>query len=193
MKKELILITGGARSGKSAFAQQLAQAKGKRVLFVATAEAKDEEMAERIRRHRADRPKGWDTREEPLDVAKTIEEIDEHDVALVDCLALWVSNLFLRQAEGTMEAVAEASILDAARGLVESYENGKATLILVSNEVGMGVVPSNSLGRHFRDVLGRVNQLVASRADRVYLIIAGLALELKSLGATDVGGESDLA
>lgn len=181
MKKELILVTGGARSGKSSFAQRLAQTKGGRVLFIATAEAKDTEMRGRVRRHQAARPEGWDTCEEPLNLAEAIGGITQHDVAIVDCLGLWVNNFLVQYAAGITEAAQENAILDATRELLRSYETGKATLILVTNEVGMGLVPPYPLGRQFRDILGRVNQLVASRADQVYLMVAGLALELKSL------------
>ncbi len=190
MKKQLILVLGGARSGKSAFAQQLARQRGDKVLFIATAEAKDSEMKERIKRHRATRPQQWDTLEEPLNLAQIIERITQHDVILIDCLTLWVNNL-LQANERLTQAASEAAILDATHELLRSYEKGKATLILVSNEVGMGLVPPYPLGRSFRDTLGKVNQLVASTADRVYLMVAGLAVELLSLGSTQVLGKGD--
>ena len=206
MKRELILVTGGARAGKSNFAQELAQElslhpcippyqgetigdKGKKwtVLFVATAEAGDAEMEERIRRHRSSRPADWPTLEEPIHLPEAIagalgqpnpERSD--GVVLVDCLNLWVSNLLLR-GQGGEQADIEEEILDAARRLLECHERSRATFILVSNEVGLGLVPTHPLGRLFRDVLGKVNQMVAARADKVYLLVAGLPLELKSL------------
>lgn len=180
MNKQLIFILGGARSGKSAFAERLAR-RGKRVLFVATAEALDEDMQQRIVTHRSRRPKNWNTLEEPVDLAEALQPVlNGYDVILLDCLTLWVSNLLLRY-EGQPDA--EKQILAKVQGLLDLYEKGSATWIVVSNEVGLGVVPPSSLGRAYRDALGRANQIVASRADRVYLMSAGLALELKSLGA----------
>ena len=180
MNGELILLLGGARAGKSAAAERLAQA-GRRVLFIATAEALDEEMRRRIAAHRARRPSGWDTLEEPLDpVAAAGAVLDRYDTVVFDCLTLWVSNLLLRQAD---DSSVEAAILAATRALLELIENSSATWIVISNEVGLGVVPPSPLGRTYRDALGRVNQLVAARAGKVYLMVAGLALELKELNA----------
>ena len=180
MKKELILILGGARSGKSSLAETLAR-RGRRVLFVATAEARDQDMKRRIAAHRERRPAGWDTLEEPLDLLAALRPVlDRYDTFLLDCLTLWVSNLLL---ERPAQAGASGRIQDSTRELMDLIEETQTTWILVSNEVGQGIVPSSSLGRAYRDALGRVNQLAASRADRVYLMTAGLALELKSLGA----------
>jgi adenosylcobinamide kinase/adenosylcobinamide-phosphate guanylyltransferase len=190
VKKELILILGGAGSGKSAFAQRLAQQKAEKVLFVATAEAKDSEMTMRIRRHRRRRPGQWHTVEEPLELARVIGEAASHQVIIVDCLTLWVSNL-LQANEAQEPAEQEAAVLAAARRLVDTCEKGETTLIMVSNEVGMGLVPPYPLGRLYRDVLGRVNQLLAARASRVYLMVAGLAVELMSLGARSALGSHD--
>lgn len=190
MKKELILVMGGARSGKSAFAQRLAQSMASRVLFIATAEAGDSEMAERVRRHRDARPKTWDTIEEPLALPKVVAGIIDYSVALVDCLGLWVNNLLLRDEGKTSEPDMETSVLEATQELLRSYDEGRATLIVVTNEVGMGLVPPYPLGRQFRDMLGRVNQLVASKADRAYLTVAGLPLELKSLASLGLGTEN---
>ena len=177
---ELILLLGGARAGKSAAAEQLARA-GRRVLFIATAEALDEDMRRRIAAHRARRPSGWDTLEEPLDPVTAAGPIlDRYDTVVLDCLTLWVSNLLLRHPD---DSGTEAAILDAAGGLLDLIERSTATWIVISNEVGLGVVPPAPLGRTYRDALGRVNQLAAARAGRVYLIVAGLALELKELNA----------
>ncbi len=188
MKKELILILGGARSGKSSFAERLAR-RGRQVLFVATAEARDEDMKRRIAAHRERRPAGWDTLEEPLDPAAALRPVlDRYDTFLLDCLTLWVSNLLLDKPGHAEDG---SRIPDAARELLDLIQESPATWILVSNEVGQGIVPSSTLGRTYRDVLGRVNQLAASRADRVYFMTAGLALELKSLGARPLA-ESDL-
>ena len=180
MKKELSLILGGARSGKSAFAERLAR-QGRRVLFVATAEARDEDMKRRIATHRDRRPSAWDTLEQPVDLVTALRPVlDRYDTFLLDCLTLWVSNMLLIK-QGNANAGSE--ILDSAWQLMDLIEETEATWILVSNEVGMGIVPSSVLGRAYRDTLGQVNQAVASRATRVYLMTAGLALELKSQGA----------
>ena len=183
MSKELVLIIGGARSGKSALAERLAR-RADRVLFVATAQALDGDMARRIATHRSNRPASWNTLEEPLDLAASLSEaVKGHDVVLLDCLTLWVSNTLLKD-EGSRDA--ERKILASTEDLLGLYETGGATWIVVSNEVGLGVVPPSSLGRAYRDVLGRVNQLVAGRADKVYLALAGLALEMKELGARPI-------
>ena len=180
MKKELILILGGARSGKSSLAETLAR-RGRRVLFVATAEARDQEMKRRIAAHRERRPAGWDTLEEPLDPVAALRPVLNHyDTFLLDCLTLWVSNLLLDEPGHSEDG---GRIPDSALRLMDLIQESHATWILVSNEVGQGIVPSSVLGRAYRDALGRVNQLAASRADRVYLMTAGLALELKSPGA----------
>ena len=155
--------------------------RGRRVLFVATAEARDEDMKGRIAAHRQRRPAGWDTLEEPLDLAAALRPLlHRYDTFLLDCLTLWVSNLLL---DDDARAEDGSRIADRARELMDLIEETQATWILVSNEVGQGIVPASALGRAYRDVLGRVNQVAASRADRVYLMTAGLALELKSLGA----------
>ncbi len=180
MTNELILILGGARSGKSALAERLAR-RGGRVLFVATAEARDEDMKRRIAAHRERRPAGWDTLEEPLDLVAALRPVlDRYDTFLLDCLTLWVSNLLLDEPTPAEDG---SRIPDSARKLLDLIAESHATWILVSNEVGEGIVPSSALSRTYRDALGRVNQLAASRADRVFLMTAGLALDLKSLGA----------
>ena len=180
MSGELILLLGGARSGKSTAAERLAEQRaqrGGRVLFIATAQALDAEMERRIAAHRARRPGDWDTLEEPIDLAGAAAPIiDRYDTVVIDCLTLWVSNLLLQH---EADANAEQIILDAAGRLLALIERSAATWIVVSNEVGLGVVPAWPLGRTYRDALGRVNQLCAARAGRVYLMVAGLALELK--------------
>ena len=185
VSKELIFVLGGARSGKSAFAERLAALRqaqeGGRVLYVATAQAFDADMERRIANHREQRPPQWDTLEEPLKLPETLPSaLDGYDTCLLDCLTLWVSNQLLSMED---DPGVEREILAATRRLLEVYEQSAATWILVSNEVGLGVVPPSRLGAVYRDALGRVNQAVAARADRVYFMVAGLALEMKSLGA----------
>jgi adenosylcobinamide kinase/adenosylcobinamide-phosphate guanylyltransferase len=180
LPKQLIFVLGGARSGKSSFAEQIAR-QGGRVLYAATAEALDDDMERRISAHRRQRPAEWDTLEEPLELSSVLPSaLDGYDTCLLDCLTLWVSNLLLRN-EGNPNA--EQEILSAANDLIKVYERSSSTWIVVSNEVGLGVVPPSALGAAYRDALGRVNQVVAARADKVYFMVAGLALDLKGLGA----------
>ena len=181
MPKQLIFILGGARSGKSAFAERLARRRGGRVLYVATAEALDADMELRIANHRQQRPPEWDTLEEPVKLPDVLPPaLDGYDTCLLDCLTLWVSNLLLSM-EGNPGA--EQEILSETHRLLEAYQQSPSTWIVVSNEVGLSVVPETRLGAVYRDALGRVNQAVAARADKAYFMVAGLALEMKSLGA----------
>lgn len=168
------LVLGGARSGKSAFAQQAAEARaleiGGRLAMVVTAEAFDAEMAERIARHRRDRGPSWTTLEAPLDLSAALAGLGaDDDVVVVDCLTLWLSNLMLGERD-TASAVAE---------LVETAGRFPGELWLVSNEVGFGVVPDNALARRFRDEAGRLHQALAQAAGAVILVMAGLTLRLK--------------
>ena len=181
MRGGLTFIVGGARSGKSTRAEQLA-ARGERVLYVATAEGRDDEMRSRIAAHRAARPEHWDTLEEPLDPAGALRSIHHrYDTVLIDCLTLWVSNLLLARPPGNAaEAATAERILISASELLGVCKGSHANWIVVSNEVGLGVVPPSPLGRVFRDVLGRVNQVVAAQANEVYLMVAGLPLQIKT-------------
>lgn len=187
MRGALTFIVGGARSGKSTRAEQLA-ARGERVLYVATAEGRDEEMRSRIAAHRAARPGHWDTLEEPLHLAGALRSVHHrYDTVLIDCLTLWVSNLLLdRQPEAASESDPEVRIMLSANELLDVCEGSHANWIVVSNEVGLGVVPPSPLGRAYRDALGRVNQAVAARAGEVCLMVAGLALQIKPPARGDV-------
>ncbi len=173
MKKKIYFITGGARSGKSAFAEQLAAGlEGKRA-YLATAQALDEEMAARIAKHRLDRGDRWDTFEEPLAVAELIRKLSSrYSVLLLDCLTLWLSNV-MAHTDGD-EAVA-ARIQE----LLAAVRESAGTCIIVSNEVGLGIVPDNALARKFRDLAGMVNQEMASAADEVYFTAAGIPVRIK--------------
>lgn len=165
-----LLVLGGARSGKSRRAQHVAEESGNRLVFIATAQAFDAEMDERIARHRADRDARWQTVEAPVDLAGAIAQADDADVTmLVDCLTLWASNLLLG------DEVAEARI----DGLVAAIASARGRLILVSNEVGFGIVPDNALARRFRDLSGTMNQRVAAVCGAVELVVAGLSMRLK--------------
>jgi adenosylcobinamide kinase / adenosylcobinamide-phosphate guanylyltransferase len=165
----LVVLLGGARSGKSALAVRLAVETGAPVTFVATARAGDEEMAERIRRHRHERPKKWSTIEEPVDVVAAIERAPAADTLVVDCLSLWVANV-----------LDEVDDLEGqARAAVAAGAGRPGLTVAVSNEVGLGIVPATPLGRRYRDVLGRVNTIWAELADEAHLVVAGRALRLE--------------
>lgn len=173
---EVILILGGARSGKSLYAQELAKEFSERVLFVATAAPSDEEMRRRIEIHKKARPKAWRTVEVATGVAKAVDEqAGNADVVILDCLSLLVSNLIDNAHDpGDVDGL-QCDVVDELSPLLER----RKSLIIVSNEVGMGLVPDYPIGRLYRDLLGRANQFVAQRADRVYLMIAGIPLLLK--------------
>ncbi len=187
---QLVLVLGGARSGKSMFAQRLAAESGRRVAFIATATANDDDMRERILRHRTVRPANWYTLEEPLQLATAIEQAASvADVLVLDCVTLWLSNWLLAQddVEQIGEPAIHARYNDGAAAEIEKLLGAFAaldatkTLVVVSNEVGLGIVPAYALGRVYRDILGRINQHLAAAATRVYLMIAGLGVDLKRL------------
>jgi adenosylcobinamide kinase/adenosylcobinamide-phosphate guanylyltransferase len=185
------LVTGGARSGKSAWADRRARESGRQVLYVATATAGDDEMAERIAAHQAQRPSHWRTVEEPEHLLHAIQaNATPGDAVVVDCLTLWVSNVLLKAIGPERDAdmmpltawtAIEASVVNEAQALLSDARDRDLTLILVTNEVGLGVVPATSVGRHYRDILGRVNQVVGSRSDSLILMVAGLAVDLRQL------------
>jgi adenosylcobinamide kinase / adenosylcobinamide-phosphate guanylyltransferase len=167
---ETTLVLGGARSGKSAFAERLIGDSGLARIYLATATADDEEMLTRIAHHRDRRRDGWTTVEEPLALVDTLTREAIHGRAvLVDCLTLWLSNLMLRERDPEIEA----------RRLTRFLAVAKYPVVLVSNEVGLGLVPETPLGRRFRDAQGRLNQIVAAAVPNVVLIAAGLPLWLK--------------
>ncbi len=179
MSRRLTLVLGGVRAGKSRYAQELAR-EGDRVLFVATAEAGDEEMSSRIAAHRAERPRGWATLEEPVDLVTALApRLPDFDTVLIDCLTLWVSNLLLQDPD---DGETPAHIRSQASQLIDLYERSKASWIVVSNEVGLGVIPASKLGRDYADALGRVNQLFAAAADEAIVMFAGLPVSLKARG-----------
>jgi adenosylcobinamide kinase/adenosylcobinamide-phosphate guanylyltransferase len=169
----LTLVLGGARSGKSRHAQQAAEAwataRGVAPTFIATATAEDAEMAERIARHRADRSQAWRTLEAPLALAETLDRLGPEDVAVVDCLTLWLSNS-MAQARGHADRLSR---------LVPALAACPARLWVISNEVGWGIVPDNALARRFRDEAGQLHQTIAAAATDVLLVVAGLPLTLK--------------
>lgn len=172
----LTFITGGARSGKSARAQALAERHVGELVYLATAQAFDEDMTDRIARHQRDRGPRWRTVECPIDLPEAIaREAAPARVLLVDCLTLWTSNLLLGECDFAVASARLAEALSAAR----------CPVILVSNEVGMGIVPDNALARQFRDMAGRLNQDIAALADRAELVVSGLVVPLKAPPASD--------
>jgi len=172
MMNKITLILGGARSGKSSYALSLAK-KYKKVAFIATCLGLDKEMRERIRLHKEARPKHWETFEEPKEVAKLIGKLsNSFDCILIDCLTLLVSNLIFSNNT-------QKQIFKKIEELLLVLSKKKARVILVSNELGLGLVPANKLGREFRDTAGIVNQIVASGADEVLFMVAGLPMNIK--------------
>ncbi len=178
---ELTFVTGGARSGKSAFAERLAARAGEPVVYIATLEPLDEEMRQRVARHREQRPDGWQTIEAPRALADAVEAAPSDATVLIDCLSLWVSNRLLLLGEAPASAAIdelEAELDAEIDRVISTTRTRSAATIVVSNEVGGGVVPPSVLGRVYRDLLGRANQRVSLAADRAWLLVAGRALEL---------------
>ena len=168
----IVLVGGGARSGKSRFALEYSERHGGSLGFLATGEARDEEMRARIERHQQERGSGWMTVEEPLDLAGALaREASRFDLLLVDCLTLWLSNVLLHP---------ERDALKELHGLAECLKNWRGpSLVLITNEVGLGIVPENPLAREFRDLAGELNQAVARAADEVYWMVFGVPMTVK--------------
>lgn len=164
-----LFVLGGARSGKSRYAQMRAEQTGLARTFIATAQAYDGEMEDRIARHRDERGDGWRTVEAPLDLAAAIREHRDGSVLLVDCLTLWTSNLLL----------AGHDAVEYVPDLIDAIDAAAGPIILVSNEVGLGIVPGNALARQFRDMAGLVNQRVAAAVDEVQFLVSGLPMRVK--------------
>lgn len=184
MRLKNILITGGVRSGKSRFAQELALKSAKRVLFVATAVAGDEEMRQRIAEHRRTRPAAWSTLEVTTQVGNEIrQKVGTAQVVIVDCITLLVSNILGQYTDQTGEQIdaplVEKEVSREISALLECVHYLDASFIMVTNEVGAGLVPANKIGRLYRDLLGKANQLLAQQADEVYLMVAGLPVMIK--------------
>jgi len=177
---KLIFITGGARSGKSSFAEKIAAKKSKEVAYIATSQPLDDEMKIRIKKHKDRRPTNWKTYEEPIEVRKLVSRLGlEKEVILIDCLTLLVSNLLLRKENKVGDPKWEEEILIEIKKLAEVSYKIPARVIIVSNEVGMGLVPDNTLGRVYRDILGRANSIIANKADEVFMMASGIPLKIK--------------
>ena len=177
---KIVLITGGARSGKSAFAENLAMNAGTRVAYIATAEIWDDEMAQRVELHQQRRPTGWRTYEAPQQAEKAIAAAALHtDSILFDCLTVYASNCLLARPDEEAPTVRRDAVLSAIDRLLDAAGAFPGTLHFVTNEVGDGIVPDNALAREFRDVAGLVNQRVAQAAAEVYWVVCGLPVEIK--------------
>ena len=186
--RNFILILGGARSGKSRFAQQIAENHGGKVLFIATGQPLDDEMALRIKEHKRKRPQNWRTLEIAIGVGQELEQqVTDADTVLLDCLTLLVSNIILDTmkslkvggSEGTDFAEAEKHVTSELEGLNICINKHNGIFIIVSNEVGLGLVPDNKLGRVYRDLLGKANQFLAQRADEVYFMVSDIPVKIK--------------
>lgn len=167
--RKLTFILGGARSGKSSYAEKLTTANPSPWTYIATAQAYDDEMRERIALHRSRRGEGWVTVDAPLDLVGAIEALPNHEPALIDCLTLWLTNHML----------ADHDIEAECRRLKDALSRPRGPWFVVSNEVGLGIVPDNALARRFRDAAGRLNQQVSAAADSVLMMVAGLPLKVK--------------
>ncbi|MFO8010313.1 MAG: bifunctional adenosylcobinamide kinase/adenosylcobinamide-phosphate guanylyltransferase [Dehalococcoidia bacterium] len=186
MEGRCVFISGGARSGKSLFAQDLAAKLSEKVLFVATAEILDDDMRLRIDKHRRERPESWRTLECPYDISVHMEKIiGDAEVVIIDCVTLLVSNLMHGDQRDSLEddeldiAELEPRVLQEVESLLRLMSKSGAAYIIVSNEVGLGIVPENRAGRVYRDILGRANQILAGYADEVYFMIAGIPVKVK--------------
>jgi len=181
----ITLVCGGARSGKSSFAEKIASYRGGQdVVYLATAERGDREMAARIEKHIKARPAEWETIEEHLKVSRTLADIASDKVILLDCITVLVSNLLLQGGvnQEMDDDSREAEVMKEIKAIIKVANRKKLGLIMVSNEVGMGLVPGNKLGRLYRDIAGRVNKYLAANADEVYITFAGFPIEIKKQG-----------
>jgi len=185
MSGKIIVVTGGARSGKSLFAEQYAIAQGGHTAYIATAQIYDKEMESRVARHRARRADHWQTFEAPYDAHQAIElAAKEAKIILFDCLTLYTSNLLLAPTTAEQPEEKFQYIMAQIDKLLSSARASQAIVLFVTNEVGMGIVPDNALARQYRDIAGSVNQKVAANADEVYLVISGLAVEIKKMAVS---------
>ena len=169
MKTTSTLVLGGARSGKSVYAEKLLAASNKQMVYIATGEARDDEMSERIELHQSRRGAEWQTIEAPLDVCQALEQVSDDSIVLLDCVTLWVANLM----------AAERDVVDDVQRFCALLATLPCDIVIVSNEVGLGIVPDNALARRFRDEAGRANQMIADVCDTVVFIAAGQALKMK--------------
>jgi adenosylcobinamide kinase/adenosylcobinamide-phosphate guanylyltransferase len=180
MKSNITLILGGARSGKSSYAQSLAQESGKSVTFVATAQALDDEMSARIQKHRAERPPDWETLETPLNLAACVKQI-RSNVVILDCITLLITNLMMQFVKDDLvdEAMFMAAVRKEIDEFVDALHEREQNWLIISNEVGLGLVPPYQMGRVYRDAIGWANQRLAREANKVIFMVAGISMEVK--------------
>ena len=179
---KIILVTGGARSGKSSFAEQYAAKTGGKIAYIATAQILDEEMKYRVDLHKKRRPINWITYESPYDAEQAIKQASsEVEVVLFDCLTLYVSNMLCSDQMPTLENERYSYVKNKIGLLINAVKNSNLTVIFVTNEVGMGIVPINQMAREYRDLAGLTNQMMAAVADCVYLVISGMAVDVKKI------------
>ena len=184
---QFTLITGGARSGKSRFAELLAAQAKRPVIYIATAQILDGEMATRVKKHQQQRPSTWRLIEEPRNISDTLLKLyDEDCIILLDCVTLWLSNLLLAgyvpDSHDSFNNTLEPQILKNVQEVAQLARDIKPEVIFVTNEVGQGIVPENALARGYRDLAGRSNQILARSADQVFMVVAGIPMELKHSG-----------
>ena len=168
----LILVIGGVRSGKSSFAVNLAKKSKKKPVFIATCKPLDKEMVTRVKKHQSSRPKSWKTVEEDINLSSVIKKLKVDNVAIIDCLTLWICNLL-------MANLSKKKIDAKIKEFIDALKATEATIIIVSNEIGWGIVPENKLSREFRDIIGLLHQRVAKVSSQVHLMVAGLSLPVK--------------
>lgn len=181
MMSKIILVTGGARSGKSSFAEEYTARLGKKIAYIATAQIYDSEMSLRVRLHKERRPADWQTYEAPFNAAAAIREASKrHDTILFDCLTVYLSNQLLNAVGGSIEERYLEIMADIDQLLMAAQEVS-ANIIFVTNEVGAGIVPENALAREYRDLAGKINQRIAKAAEEVYLVVSGIAVDIKKL------------
>lgn len=187
MSSKIVLVTGGARSGKSSFAENYISKIGEKIAYIATSIPFDEGMQDRVKKHKASRPSEWTTIEKYFDIYKVIKDIKvDHDSALLDCLTIMCSNILFADNEYDFDTInrdqidkLENLILNQTELLLDQAKINKLNLIIVTNELGMGIVPENRLARIFRDIAGKVNQLVAKKSDEVYFVVSGIEMKIK--------------
>ena len=169
---KLIFITGPVRSGKSNFAVNLAKKSKKKIIFIATCKPVDTEMKERIKKHKQQRPKEWITIEEEIDLGSVLRNISKDKLIIIDCITLWVSNLFFHNFN-------EKEILKIVNDLISIIKRKGLSVIIVSNEVGWGIVPNNKIARNFRDIMGIIHQKISESSNEIYLLVSGIPIKLK--------------
>jgi len=179
----ITFIIGGARSGKSKLAIKLAREAKNRVCFIATCRPEDYEMRIRVRRHKSSRPNSWRTIEEPRNLTRAIRKAANSKCVIIDCITLWISNLII-------SGMNKKEILKMTSEVISAIKKFKLNALIVSNEVGLGIVPDNRVARDFRDIAGEVNQLFAQKADKVYFVVSGIPMTIKPLTNCYPGGSS---